>query len=98
MYRNRRFSPDLLRGARRAAGYSQAELARLVGVSLVTMKAWESGQRAPQTGDPAAGGGCARAGVRRSGGCRRGRRPCGPREPGIRVAATPGPERNLTRL
>ena len=48
MYRNRRFSPDLLQGARRAAGYSQAELARLVGVSLVTMKAWESGRRAPK--------------------------------------------------
>ena len=48
MYRNRRFNPDLLREARLAAGYSQAELARLVGVSLGTVKAWESGRRAPK--------------------------------------------------
>ena len=48
MYRNRRFSPDLLRDARQAAGYSQAGLARLVGVQLVTLKAWESGRRAPK--------------------------------------------------
>ena len=48
MHRNRRFSPDLLRKARLAAGYSQAELARLVGVSMVTVKAWESGRRAPK--------------------------------------------------
>jgi len=48
VYRNRRFSPDLLRDARQAAGYSQAGLARLVGVQLVTLKAWESGRRAPK--------------------------------------------------
>ena len=48
MHRNRRFSPDLLRDARQAAGYSQAGLARLVGVQLVTLKAWESGRRAPK--------------------------------------------------
>ena len=48
MYRNRRFNPDLLREARLAAGYSQAELAGLVGVSTVTVKAWESGRRAPK--------------------------------------------------
>ena len=48
MYRNRRFSPDLLREARLAAGYSQAELAGRVGVSLGTVKAWESGRRAPK--------------------------------------------------
>lgn len=43
MYRNRRFSPDLLREARLAAGYSQSELAVQVEVSLGTVKAWESG-------------------------------------------------------
>ena len=48
MHRNRRFRPDLLRKARLAAGYSQAELARLVGVSTVTVKAWETGRRAPK--------------------------------------------------
>ncbi len=48
MFRNHRFSPDALRDARQAAGYSQAELARLVGVQLVTLKAWESGRRAPK--------------------------------------------------
>jgi len=48
VHRNRRFSPDLLRDARQAAGYSQAGLARLVGVQLVTLKAWESGRRAPK--------------------------------------------------
>ena len=48
MFRNHRFNPDALRDARQAAGYSQAELARLVGVQLVTLKAWESGRRAPK--------------------------------------------------
>ena len=48
MHRNRRFSPDLLRDARQAAGYSQGQLARLVGVSIGTVKAWESGRRAPK--------------------------------------------------
>ena len=48
MYRNRRFSADLLREARLAAGYSQPQLAQLVGVSRGTVKAWESGRRAPK--------------------------------------------------
>ena len=48
MYRNRRFSADLLREARLAAGYSQPQLAQLVGVSIGTVKAWESGRRAPK--------------------------------------------------
>ena len=34
VYRNRRFSPDLLREARLGAGYSQAQLAQLVAVSI----------------------------------------------------------------
>lgn len=52
MHRNRRFRPDLLRGARLAVGYSQAEFARLVGVSTVTVKAWETGRRAPKPATP----------------------------------------------
>ncbi|MCB9427666.1 MAG: helix-turn-helix domain-containing protein [Actinobacteria bacterium] len=48
MHRNRRFRPDLLRKARLGAGYSQAELARLIAVSTVTVKAWETGRRAPR--------------------------------------------------
>ena len=50
MHRNRRFSPELLRDARQAAGYSQAELARLTAVSTASVKAWESGRRAPKPG------------------------------------------------
>lgn len=36
-------TPDQLRDARKAAGYTQAELAKLVGVSMRTVGNWERG-------------------------------------------------------
>lgn len=36
-------TPDQLRDARKAAGYTQAELAKLVGVSMRTVENWERG-------------------------------------------------------
>jgi transcriptional regulator with XRE-family HTH domain len=47
--RNRRFSADALRDARLVAGYSRAELGQRVGVSAASVKAWETGARAPKT-------------------------------------------------
>ena len=43
MHRNRRFSPELLRDARQAAGLLQAELARLTAVSTASVKAGSLG-------------------------------------------------------
>ncbi len=48
MRRNRRFSPAALREAREVAGYSRVQLADLAGVSAATVKAWETGARAPR--------------------------------------------------
>jgi transcriptional regulator with XRE-family HTH domain len=48
VYRNRRFSAELLQESRLAAGYSQGQLSQLVGVGIGTVKAWESGRRAPK--------------------------------------------------
>ena len=38
-----------LKQARQAAGLSQSELARELGVSTYTVKSWESGRREPPT-------------------------------------------------
>ena len=48
MRRNRRFSPDALREARERSGLSRAGLADQVGVAEVSVKAWETGRRAPK--------------------------------------------------
>lgn len=48
MRRNRRFSSDALRDVRLVAGLSRAQLAERVGVSEATVKAWETGVRAPR--------------------------------------------------
>jgi transcriptional regulator with XRE-family HTH domain len=47
--RNHRFSPAALREAREVAGYSRSQLAGLAGVSAGTVKAWETGARAPRS-------------------------------------------------
>ena len=47
MRRNRRFNPRAVRDARRTAGLSRQGLAAAVGVSPATVKAWETGARAP---------------------------------------------------
>ncbi len=56
MRRNRRFSPAALREARLVAGYSRVQLAGLAGVSAGTVKAWETGARAPRAATQAATG------------------------------------------
>ncbi len=48
MRRNRRFSPYALRDARQMAGWTRARLGEQVGVSTATVKAWETGARAPK--------------------------------------------------
>lgn len=47
MRRNRRFNPRAVRDARRTAGLTRQGLAAGVGVSPATVKAWETGARAP---------------------------------------------------
>ena len=39
---------DRLEAARESASYSQAELARLLGVNLTTLKAWEADRQEPR--------------------------------------------------
>ena len=48
MRRNRRFSHYALRDARERAGWTRAQLGAQVGVSAATVKAWETGARAPK--------------------------------------------------
>lgn len=48
MRRNRRFSHYALRDARERAGWTRAQLGEQVGVSAATVKAWETGARAPK--------------------------------------------------
>lgn len=48
MRRNPRFSPEAVREARLVAGLSRAQLAQRVGVGAATVKAWETGSRAPR--------------------------------------------------
>ena len=43
-----RLSPRLIRSLRGRLGISQAELARLVGVSTITVGLWESGKNRPR--------------------------------------------------
>jgi len=44
-----RLSPRLIRSLRNRLGISQAELAKLVGVSTVAVGSWESGKSKPRT-------------------------------------------------
>ncbi|WP_345353404.1 helix-turn-helix transcriptional regulator [Rhodococcus olei] len=44
----RGFSPDSLRAARRAAGISQVEAARVARVGADTIRRWEQGESSPQ--------------------------------------------------
>ncbi len=48
MRRNRRFSHYALRDARERVGWTRAQLGEQVGVSAATVKAWETGARAPK--------------------------------------------------
>ena len=48
MRRNRRFSHYALRDARERVGWTRAQLGDQVGVSAATVKAWETGARAPK--------------------------------------------------
>ena len=48
MLRNRRFSPYALRDARERVGWTRAQLGEQDGVSAATVKAWETGARAPK--------------------------------------------------
>lgn len=48
MRRNRRFSTYALLDARLRAGWTRVELAQRIGVAEATVKAWETGARAPK--------------------------------------------------
>jgi len=42
-----KFLPKRLKGARKEAGYSKRGLAKVIGVDVTTIRAWEQGLRAP---------------------------------------------------
>ena len=46
--RQRTFTPVDVKGVRRRLGKTQAEFARMIGVSVATLQNWEQGRRRPE--------------------------------------------------
>jgi putative transcriptional regulator len=44
----RAFSPEAVKSTRKGFGKSQPEFARMIGVSVATLRSWEQGRRVPE--------------------------------------------------